>query len=164
MHAFISSFHNKRFTTSRKHFQEHSRLTFLFSQKSYGGSQIQNLSLERAVASYIGHYKHVIISKGKTLQENWKLKPQSSWIPDQNANYPLEFFFQLCVKWIESDNKLRNSQRGQLTTDGDRNYQINGSQEEISSVHQHIIRTNIRSLVRSNHRDKILLLPLGSAQ
>ena len=27
-----------------------------FSQKSYGGSQIQNLALEWAVASYIGHY------------------------------------------------------------------------------------------------------------
>ena len=49
-------------------------------------------------------------------------------------------------------------------TDRDRNGQINGSHEEISSVHQHIIRTNIRSSVRSNQRDKILLLPLGSAQ
>ena len=28
MHAFISDFHNKRFTASRKQFQEHSRLMF----------------------------------------------------------------------------------------------------------------------------------------
>ena len=31
-------------------------------------------------------------------------------------------------------------------TDGDRNGQINGSQEEISSVHQHIIRTNVKKI------------------
>ena len=29
----------------------------------------------------------------------------------------------------------KNSERGQLTTDEDRNYQINGSHEDISSVH-----------------------------
>ena len=36
--------------------------------------------------------------------------------------------------------------------DRDRNFQINGSHEEISSVCEHIFRTNIRSLVRSNQR------------
>ena len=47
--------------------------------------------------------------------------------------------------------------------DRDRNFQINGSHEEIFFVYEHIFRTNIRSLVRSNQRDKILLLPLRSA-
>ena len=57
----------------------------------------------------------------------------------------LKFFFQLCVKLTESDNKLRDSERGRLKTDRDRNGQINGSHEEISSVYEPILRTNIRS-------------------
>ena len=39
--------------------------------------------------------------------------------------------------------------------DRDRNCQINGSHEEIFSVYEHILRTNIRSLVRSNQKDKV---------
>ena len=74
-------------------------ITFV-PKKSYEGSQLQNLVSEQAVASYIGHYKHVIISKGKTLQENWKLKPQSSWIHDQNANTSRIFLPALCqMNW-----------------------------------------------------------------
>ena len=57
----------------------------------------------------------------------------------------LKFFFQLCVKLTESDNKLRDSERGRLKTDRDRNGQINGSDEEISSVYENILRKNIRS-------------------
>ena len=59
--------------------------------------------------------------------------------------------------------KLRDSERGQLTTERDRNGQINGSRKEISFVYELISRTNIRSLVRTNQRDKILLLPSRSA-
>ena len=54
-------------------------------------------------------------------------------------------------------------ERGQLTTERDRNGQINGSHEEISSMYELIFRTNISSLVRTNQRDKMLLLPLRSA-
>ena len=57
----------------------------------------------------------------------------------------LKFFFQLCVKLTESDNKHRDSERGRLKTDRDRNGQINGSDEEISSVYENILRKNIRS-------------------
>ena len=59
--------------------------------------------------------------------------------------------------------KLRDSERGQLTTERDRNGQINGSHKEISFVYELIFRTYIRSLVRTNQRDKILLLPSRSA-
>ena len=71
-------------------------------------------------------------------------------------------FYEL-LSQLESDDKLRDSERSQLTIDRDRNCQINGTHEEISSVHEHIFPTNTRSLVRSNQRDKILLLPLRSA-
>ena len=71
-------------------------------------------------------------------------------------------FYKL-LNQLESDDELRSSERGRLAKDGDRNCQINGSHEEISSVYEHILRTNIRSLVRSNQKDKILLLPFGSA-
>ena len=71
-------------------------------------------------------------------------------------------FYEL-LNQLESDDKLTNSERGQLTTERDRNGQINGSHEEISSMYELIFRTNISSLVRTNQRDKILLLPLRSA-
>ena len=73
-----------------------------------------------------------------------------------------ESFYEL-LNQLESDDKLRDSERGQLTTERDRNGQINGSHEEISSMYELIFRTNISSLVRTNQRDKILLLPLRSA-
>ena len=71
-------------------------------------------------------------------------------------------FYEL-LSQLESDDKLRDSEQSQLTIDRDRNCQINGTHEEISSVYEHIFPTNTRSLVRSNQRDKILLLPLRSA-
>ena len=71
-------------------------------------------------------------------------------------------FYEL-LNQLESDDKLTNSERGQLTTERDRNGQINGSHEEISSMYELIFRTNISSLVRTNQRDKMLLLPLRSA-
>ena len=40
---------------------------------------------------------------------------------------------------------------------------INGSHEEISSVHEDSFKTNLLSFVRSHQSDKILLLPPRSA-
>ena len=57
-------------------------------------------------------------------------------------NYLSNFSSSFVSNELKVITKLRNSERGRLTKDGDRNGQINGSQEEISSVHQHIIRTN----------------------
>ena len=71
-------------------------------------------------------------------------------------------FYEL-LNQLESDDKLRDSEQGQLTIDRDRNCQINGSHEEISSVHEDSFKTNLLSLVRSHQSDKILLFPLRSA-
>ena len=71
--------------------------------------------------------------------------------------------FYEVLNQLESDDKLKNSERGQLTTERDRNDQINGSHDEISSMYELIFKTNIRSLVRTNQRDKILLGPPRSA-
>ena len=44
-------------------------------------------------------------------------------------------FYEL-LNQLESDDKLRDSEQGQLTIDRDRNCQLNGSHEEITSVHE----------------------------
>ena len=62
-------------------------------------------------------------------------------------------FYEL-LNQLESDDKLRDSERGQLTTDRDTNCQNKSSNEEISSVYEPVFRTNIRSLVRLNQRDE----------
>ena len=104
---------------------------------------------------------------------SWIRKLQSSCVHDQNANTShifLPALFQMSCKsfykllnQLESDDELRSSERGRLTIDRDRKSQINDSHEEISSVYEHIFRTNIRSLFRSNQGDKILLWPFRSA-
>ena len=75
-------------------------------------------------------------------------------------NYKI--FYEL-LNQLESDDKLRDSEQGQLTIDRDRNCQLNGSHEEITSVHEDSLKKNLLSLVPSHQSDKILLLPLRSA-
>ena len=67
--------------------------------------------------------------------------------------------FHELLNQLESDDKLTESGQSQLMTYWDRNGQINGSNGEIFSLFEKICRAKIRSLVRSNQRDKILLLP-----
>ena len=87
-----------------------------------------------------------------------KLKTKTSI--QLNSRSKRKYLPNFSSSFVSSELKVitnqKNSERGQLTTDEESNYQINGSHEEINcSVHQHIIRTNIRSLVRSNQRKKI---------
>ena len=63
-------------------------------------------------------------------------------------------FYEL-LNQLETDDKLRDSERGQLTTDRDTNCQNKRSNEEISSVYEPVFRTNICSWVWSNQRDDI---------
>ena len=64
-----------------------------------------------------------------------------------------KIFYEL-LNQLEIEDKLRDSERGQLTTDRDRNGQNKSSNDESSSVYKPVFRTNIRSLVRSNQRDQ----------
>ena len=62
-------------------------------------------------------------------------------------------FYEL-LKQLKIDDKPRDSERGQLTTDRDSDGQNKSSNEEISSVYKLVFRANIRALVRLNQRDK----------
>ena len=62
---------------------------------------------------------------------------------------------------LEIDDKLRDSERGQLTTDRDRNGQNKSSKEEISYVYEPVFRkknTHISPI--ESERQNFLLLPL----
>ena len=110
-------------------------------------------------------FTDVLISKQTTLRGSWIRKLQCSCVHGQNAKTSQIFLPALCqmkyksfyelLNQLESDDKLRDSERGQLTTDRDRNGQNKSSNEEISSVYKPVFRTNIRSWVWSNQRDDI---------
>ena len=106
----------------------------------------------------------MLISKQTTLQGSWRRKLQSSRVHDQNANTSQIFllalfqmkyksFYELLNK-LEIDDKLRDSERGQSTTDRDRNGQCKSSNEEKFLLYMNPFSEKIRPLVRSNQRNK----------
>ena len=82
----------------------------------------------------------MLISKQTTLRGSWIRKLQSSCVHDQNANTSQIFLLALFqtkyksfyepLNQLEIDDKLRDSEGGQLMTDRDRNGQYKSSNEE----------------------------------
>ena len=107
----------------------------------------------------------MLISKQTTLRGSWRRKLQSSCVHDRNANTSQIFlpalfqmncksFYELLNK-LEIDDKLRDSERGQLTIDRDRHGQNKSSNEEKFLLYMNpFSEKKIRPLVRSNQRNK----------
>ena len=101
----------------------------------------------------------MLISKQTTLRGSWRRKLQSSCVHDQNANTSQIFLLALFqtkyksfyepLNQLEIDDKLRDSERGQLMTDRDRS----SKQRNFFCIWARF-QKKIRPLVRSNQRNK----------